>query len=143
MGRLGLIHTLDFSHLVEYDTRLTGVSVAVKINAGEHSAEFNAKIDTGATDCIFSRKYGEQIGLDIEAGILVEISTATGIFKTFQHWITLSIFDYDFDVAACFAADAHFSRNVLGRIGFLDQVILGLNDYEGKLYLKSLAELWQ
>ena len=138
-----MIHTLDFSHLIEYDTRLTGISVDVKINAGENSIEFNAKIDTGATDCIFSRKYGEQIGLDIEAGIPVEISTATGIFKTFQHWITLSIFDYNFDVAACFAADAYFSRNVLGRIGFLDQVILGLNDYEGKLYLKSLAETWE
>ncbi len=138
-----MIHILNFSHLVEYDTRLTGISFAVKISAGQNFAEFNVKIDTGATDCIFSRKYGEQIGLDIETGTPVEISTATGMFKTYQHWITLSIFDFNYDIAACFSADENFSRNVLGRIGFLDHLIVGLNDYEGRLYMQNLAETWQ
>ncbi len=137
-----MIHTLDFAHLVEYDAGLPGISLDIKISVGESSAKFAAKVDTGATDCIFARKYGEQIGLDIEAGRPVEISTATDVFKTFQHWITLSVFNYDFDIAVCFADNAHFNRNVLGRTGFLDQILLGLNDYEGKLYLSSLAETW-
>ena len=138
-----MIHTLDFSHLVAYDGDLSGTSLNIKISVVGGSAEFTAKVDTGATDCIFACQYGEQIGLDIEAGRLIEISTAIGTFKTFQHWVMLSVLDYEFDVAMCFAADEHFSRNVLGRIGFLNQVLLGLNDYEGKFYLSSLAELWQ
>ncbi len=138
-----MIHTLDFSHLIEYDAGLPGISLDVKISVGSDSAEFTAKVDTGATDCIFSRKYGEQIGLDIEAGKLIEISTATNIFKAFQHWITLSVFDRDFEVAALFATDEHFNHDVLGRTGFLNQVLLGLNDYEGKIYLSSLAETWE
>ncbi len=137
-----MIHTLDFSHLVEYDTRLTGISIAVKISTGKDSAEFIAKLDTGSTDCVFARRYGEEIGLEIESGRLIEIGTPTGIFKTFEHWITLSVLNYDFEIPACFAADEYFNRNVLGRTGFLNQILLGLNDYEGKIYLSSLAETW-
>jgi hypothetical protein len=140
---LGLIHTLEFSHLVEYDTRLTGISLGVKIGLGNSFTEFTSKIDTGATDCIFAGKYGEQIGLDIESGTPVEFSTATGTFKTYQHWVTLSVLTFEFDAAVCFVPDEHFRRNVLGRIGFLNQFIIGLNDYEGRLYLKNLAKTWQ
>jgi hypothetical protein len=39
-----------------------------------------------------------------------------------------------------FAEDEAFQRNVLGRRGFLEQVILGLVDYEGKLYLSDYNE---
>jgi hypothetical protein len=34
-----------------------------------------------------------------------------------------------------FAADEAFTRNVLGRQGWLNVIRLGLVDYEGKLYL--------
>ena len=34
-----------------------------------------------------------------------------------------------------FAKDYAFNRNVLGRTGFLNRVVVGLNDYAGKLYL--------
>ncbi|MBC7795792.1 MAG: hypothetical protein H7Z37_02840 [Pyrinomonadaceae bacterium] len=54
-----MIHTLDFSHLVEYDAGLPGISLDVKISVGDDSAEFTAKIDTGATDCVFARRYAE------------------------------------------------------------------------------------
>jgi hypothetical protein len=36
-----------------------------------------------------------------------------------------------------FASDEAFDRNVLGRFGWLDRMVIGINDYEGKLYLKS------
>ncbi len=42
---------------------------------------------------------------------------------------------------ACFAEDENFNRNVLGRHGFLDRTVLGLVDYEGKLYLNQYGEL--
>lgn len=39
-----------------------------------------------------------------------------------------------------FAKEESFTRNVLGRQGFLDRVKLGLIDYEGKLLLSAYSE---
>lgn len=137
-----MIYSLDFSHLTEYDAGLPGISPDVEISVGGGAAKLSAKIDTGFTDCVFARKHGEQVGLNIEAGEFVRIGTAVGGFATYRHYITLSFLDYSFDESVCFAADESFNRNVLGRNDFLNQVLLGLNDYEGKIYLSSLAETW-
>ncbi len=40
-----------------------------------------------------------------------------------------------FELTVYFAKDYAFNRNILGRIGFLNRVLIGLNDYAGKLYL--------
>ena len=138
-----MTHPLTFSHLVEYDAGQPGIALEVKISRNGHSILVPTKVDTGATHCIFARRFGEQLGLDIETGDPLSIATAAGSFPAFRHEVTLSLFAYDFDAAICFAANESFTRNVLGRKSFLDRVLLGLNDYEGKLYLSSLAELWQ
>ncbi|MBC7795793.1 MAG: hypothetical protein H7Z37_02845 [Pyrinomonadaceae bacterium] len=65
--------------------------------------------------------------MNIETGRLIEFGTPTGSFKTFEHWVTLSVLNYDFDVPVCFAAAESFSRNVWGRIGFLNQVLARLH----------------
>jgi len=54
--------------------------------------------------------------------------------------ITLSVADFQFDTMVFFAADAELNRNVLGRLVWLDRVVLGLIDYEGKLYLSRYSE---
>lgn len=59
-----------------------------------------------------------------------------GSFLAYGHAVTLSVSDFDFDMVAYFAADESFNRNVLGRHGFLDRVLIGLDDYAGKLYLR-------
>lgn len=137
-----MIHALDFSHLVEFDAGLPGISLDVEISVTGSSAALSAKIDTGSTNCVFARKFGEQLGLNIEEGELVRIGTATDIFTTHRHFVTLSFLDYSYSAGICFAADENFNRNVLGRNWFLNQVLFGLNDYEGKIYLSSLAETW-
>jgi hypothetical protein len=48
---------------------------------------------------------------------------------------TLETLGYSFDVTVYFAADESFTRNVLGRHGWLDQVRIGIVDYESKLSL--------
>lgn len=47
----------------------------------------------------------------------------------------LSVAEFEFSTMAFFPADAELRRNVLGRFGWLDRVVLGLVDYEGKLLL--------
>ena len=66
------------------------------------------------------------------------LGTATGTFLSYGHEVTLSVADFQFDTI--FAADAEINRNVLGRFGWLDRVVLGLIDYEGKLYLSRYDE---
>ena len=65
------------------------------------------------------------------------IRTVTGTFVIYLHEVRMSVAGFDLDALVGFAADANFGRNVLGRRGFLDQIVLRLNDYEGKLYLSG------
>ena len=131
-------HVLTFSQLIEYDAGLPGITVPAALKLVGKEVAFEAKIDTGSTHCIFERHLGEKLGLDIEAGLPKQIIAATSTFLTYEHAVTMSILDFDFDVLACFAADEGFQKNILGRHGFLMQIKLGLIDYEGKLYLEKL-----
>jgi len=47
----------------------------------------------------------------------------------------LVVSDFKFDSYVFFAADEGFRKNVLGRHGWLNRLIIGINDYDGKLYL--------
>ncbi len=126
---------LTFEKLVNYDTKKAGISLNVELRLGKSSSVLEAKIDTGSTYCIFERNYGEKLGLDIEAGEPQRIGTIVGSFLTFGHWITLIVENFTFDSMVFFAQDESHRRNVLGRNGWLDRVIIRINDYDGKLYL--------
>jgi hypothetical protein len=58
----------------------------------------------------------------------------------YGHELTLSALGYQFDVTVYFAADQSFPRNVLGRHGWLQQLRLGIVDYDGKLYASRYDE---
>ena len=126
---------LKFEKLVNYDISKAGITVEVELRLSETSSVFEAKIDTGSTYCIFERIYGEKLGFDIEAGERQRISTTAGSFSAFGHWVTLTVEDFTFDSMVFFAQNESHNRNVLGRNGWLDRVIIAINDYDGKLYL--------
>ena len=128
-------HQLSFKTEHTYPTNDLGVVVPVRLRIGDSFIDFDARVDTGASFCIFNRGYAAALGLDTEKGLSVKIGTATGTFEAYGHTVTLTTLGYDFDVMVYFASDAGFSRNVLGRRGWLDQLRLGLIDYEGKMYL--------
>lgn len=132
--------TLTFEKFTEYDAGLAGITLRIKLRLSEKTVTFPAKIDTGSTDCVFARQFAEQLQLKIEDGERVRFGTAAGGFWAYRHDLTLSFLNYEFDVNVCFAEDETFNRNVLGRHGFLDRVVLGLVDYEGKLYLAKYGE---
>ena len=131
---------LNFSQFAEYDSGELGINVKVSLRLDQEPIDFLAKIDTGSTNCIFTRKIGEQLGLKIEDGLPKWIGTATGRFLTYEHDVTLSVLGFDFDILACFAEDQQFQKNILGRYGFLMQVKFGVVDYEGKLYLSRYLD---
>lgn len=135
-----MAESVNYARTFLYEAGQAGINLPVEIRLSDGTAAFTAKIDTGSTNCIFARKYGEEIGIIIENGLPKRIRTATSGFLTYEHEITLSVLGYDFDVLACFAADAEFQTNVLGRYGFLMQIKLGIIDYEGKLLISSYDE---
>jgi voltage-gated potassium channel Kch len=129
------VHQLDFETLYTYGAGKTGIEVEVTLRFGQNSVMFPARLDTGAVFCVFERGYAETLGLDVESGAPLRFSTAVGSFNAYGHTLTLETLGYSFDVTVYFAADESFTRNVLGRRGWLDHLRIGIVDYESKLYL--------
>ncbi len=126
---------IEFDKTHFYSMFDVGITVSVNLFYAEKDVEFDAKIDTGSTYCVFQRLHGELLGLDIENGISLEIGTATGSFRAFGHELRLSVLDIETVSTVYFAESDFFDRNLLGRIGWLDRVKLGLIEQEGKLFL--------
>jgi hypothetical protein len=132
---LGVRHQLSFTELVNYDAGQPSITVPVTLSVSQTRVDCNAKIDTGSSSCIFARNVGEELGLDIGSGLRLLVGTVTGNFVAYLHEVNLSLASFEFSGLIGFAEDNEFRRNVLGRRGFIEQMTLGLVDYEGKLYL--------
>ena len=98
-------HSLEFEKLVNYDAGIDGISLNVELRLGDVSTDFEAKIDTGSTFCVFERARGEELGLEIEKGFLRRISTVVGSFSAHGHWVTLITDEFSFDSMVFFAKD--------------------------------------
>jgi hypothetical protein len=83
--------TVSFAEQYNYDTLKIGITVPVTLRLGEENVVFEAKIDTGAENCIFERIHGERLGLAIESGERQTFSTATGNFIAYAHEVNLSV----------------------------------------------------
>jgi len=133
--------THSFSFDVEHDySGVSSIGVPVTLRYGQDKVTFAADVDTGSTFCIFNRGHAETLGLSVESGEPTRFKTVTGSFDAYGHMVKLETLGYSFDVTVFFAAHEAFTRNVLGRRGWLDQVRLGLVEYESKLYLSRYAE---
>lgn len=134
-------YQINYNLSFHYTTPEAGITIPVSLIAGERSAECQAKIDTGAEYCLFDRTYADRLGFDVESGHRLRMETLTGALTVFGHEVTLVTFDLAFDVTVYFAADYRVSRNLLGRNGWLNLVLLGLNTYDEILYLSAYDEL--
>jgi hypothetical protein len=133
---MGMSYQLSFATLVQYDPGQPSITVAVTLSLSQdHHINCEAKVDTGASLCIFARDLGEQLGLEVESGMRQLVGTVTGTFVVYLHEVNLSVAGLECSAFVGFAEDEGFRRNVLGRRGFLEQITLGLVDYEGQLYL--------
>jgi hypothetical protein len=138
---VGVPYTLNFEFLHIYDAAKPGISVPIELRFGGRVVTLTAKLDTGASFCIFARAYAEALGLDIERGMPEWVGTATNNrFLTYGHNVTLSTLNFEFDTIAYFAADEGFRRNVLGRRGWLERLRISLIDYDGALYITTMNE---
>ncbi|MGI8469418.1 MAG: aspartyl protease family protein [Pyrinomonadaceae bacterium] len=127
------METIEFAGSYQYDTRLVGITVPAFLNYSGKTVEIKTKIDTGSSFCIFQRKHAENLGIEVESGEYMRISTATNGFDAYGFELALSVLDIETVSTVYFAKEELFTRNQ----GFLDRVKLGLVDYEGKLLLSA------
>ena len=128
---------LNFEKLVSYNNGEEGIGLEVEIKYSDTSIKINAKVDTGATYSIFERHFGEELGLEIESGMRQRFGTAIGDFYAYGFRVTLVTAEIELDSMIFFAEDESFTKNVLGRITWLDNLVFGLVDQESKLYLSK------
>jgi hypothetical protein len=62
-------YQLNFEKSVSFDINQDGICLDVEIKYADSNAKINAKIDTGATYSIFERRFGVELGLEIESGM--------------------------------------------------------------------------
>lgn len=129
--------TLAFSAKYDYLASQSGIEVPIGLSIAKREVRLLAKVDTGAAFCIFQREYGEQLGIDVESGQYQKVRTQTGTFDTFGHTVNLSCLDWQFETMVYFAALKELSRNVVGRVGWLEHFRLGLIDQDSVLFLSG------
>lgn len=133
-----MTHQLTFASVYDYGTE--AIILPVELQLTDKTVRTDAYVDTGATFCVFKRELATALDIDVETGTPLRLSTVTGSFDAYGHMLTLRTLDYSFDVTVYFAGQESFTRNVLGRRGWLDQLRLGLVEYESKLYLNRYNE---
>jgi predicted aspartyl protease len=128
-------YRLDFSDCHKYNSRTEGITIPTVLSTGTKKVELLAKIDTGASDCLFEHGFGEALGFHVEDGVRKTHSTANGRFEAYGHEISIQVFGAETTATAYFYADPSIERNVLGRRGWLDRLRFGLVEYEQLVYI--------
>jgi len=130
-------HLLEFNLRYEYDTLEEGITIPAVLRSSGKTAYCDAKVDPGAQVCVFQREVGESLGLDIESGHRIKLSSLGGSLIAFGHSVTLSTFDWEFDSLVYFVQNYNLPRNLLGREGWLQKMRVAVVDYDAELYLSS------
>ncbi len=112
-----------------------GILLPVALRYADRETDFFARVDTGASFCVFQRLHAETVGIVVESGAPTRISTVTGSFVAYAHQVALGVLGIEVEATVYFAEDPAIARDVLGQTGWLDRMRLGLVDHDRQLYL--------
>jgi hypothetical protein len=104
-----------------------GILLPVALRYADRETDFFARVDTGASFCIFQRLHAETVGIVVESGAQMRISTVTGGFRAYAHRVALGVPGIEVEATVYFAEDPAMPRDVL-QTGWLDRMRLGLVD---------------
>lgn len=131
---------LDFTVKYRYPSTAVGVAIPVALVHGEIVVDAEAKIDTGSQYCIFRREVAEELGLEVNDGLPLKFSSLAGTLTAYGHRVIIQFLDLAFEATVFFADDYGLTRNLLGRVGWLEHLHLGLTEAENTLYLSSIYQ---
>lgn len=128
---------LSFDEELTYPDDTSGITIPVLLTNGQKSLRVAAKVDTGAQVCLFAHEVGLRLGLAIEEGTPIVLSSIGGSVEAFGHDIVLQTGGLAFETRVYFAKYPGLPRNVLGRHGWLRNLRMGVIDYDSLLYLSA------
>jgi hypothetical protein len=128
---------LTFAEDLRYPDDPSGITIPVLLTHGEKSLRVAAKVDTGAQVCLFAHEVGLRLGLAVEQGTPIVLSSIGGSVDAFGHDVILQAGELAFESRVYFAKYAGLPRNVLGRQGWLRNLRMAVIDYDSVLYLSA------
>lgn len=120
-----------------FKTTAAGIEIPFEVERNGIIVSDFAKVDPGSKYCLFRREVGENLGLEVLDGEPIELSTLTDTFTAYGHWITLRTLDLEFDSFVLFHQAYDVKRNLLGRIGWLDNTHFALTMDDEMIHLNS------
>lgn len=128
-------YQLDFKIRYQYETTKLGITIPVVLSVGDLTADANSKFDPGSEFCLFQREIADRLNLDVESGFPQRMSSIGWTFDAYGHHLTLQFLGLTIESMVFFAAHYGLPRNLLGRIGCMDRMLIGLDVYQELLYL--------
>lgn len=126
---------LDFTSRDQFDATKAGITIPTTLIYDNHTVQVPAKADTGAEVCLFERRYGEMLGIDLESGEEKYLFPIGNRILTFGHVITLVTLDIAIESKVYFPLQENLNRNLLGRQGWLEFLNFGLSVQKQTVYL--------
>lgn len=122
-------HQLEFSIRKSFLANHSGITIPFTMMRNDLVVEGYAKIDTGSEYCLFQYDLAEAMGINVESGTRIDLSTLGGRIYAYAHAVTLDTFGITFESTVLFSPST-INRNILGRIGWLNnlQLALSMND---------------
>src|SRR6185503_7775891 len=108
---------LNFDEEFRYPDDPSGITIPVVLTHGEKSLRVAGKVDTGAQVCLFAHEVGLRLGLVVEQGTPIVLSSIGRSVEAFGHDVILQAGELGFESRVYFAKYPGLPRNVLGRQG--------------------------
>ena len=80
---------LTFDEELRYPDDPSGITIPVLLTYGQKSLRVAAKVDTGAQVCLFANEVGLKLGLAVEQGTPIVLSSIGGSVDAFGHEVVL------------------------------------------------------
>ncbi|MEK7834384.1 MAG: hypothetical protein AAB401_25070 [Acidobacteriota bacterium] len=126
---------LNFPIRRHFRTSETGIVIPCTLWSGNLVTDSHAKVDSGSEYCLFQREVAEELQIEVENGFPVGLNTLTGSLTCYAHTVLLGTFGIQFESVVLFHPGRNTSRNILGRIGWLNNLHLGLTMDDDMIYL--------
>lgn len=128
-------YQLNFAQRHHFRTTDIGITIPVTLKRNELIALCQAKVDTGCDYCIFQQEIATQLDIDVMDGEPIKLATLAGTVAAYAHTIELETLGVSFESTVLFSAAPRLPRNILGRIGWLNNLHLALTMNDEMIYL--------
>ena len=126
---------LNFPIRRRFETSDVGILIPCSLERNGITVDLNAKVDLGSEYCLFRREVADELEIEVEDGVPVRLGTLAGSFTCFAHTVVVNTFELKFESTVLFNPAYGTNRDILGRIGWLNNLHFGLTMDDEMIYL--------